>query len=159
LGLGDDSDDNDTDDDGDSDDNDMDLGPSNRESFNSFAALEQLSSKLRSADVELKSMRKSLKESNETRQSMVEELGETRHAKEKLPLFEFKVKELSRENEEMEREIVGLKEDIADVGELYRTQLNVLLEEKVASSSSAAEIPPPSDNVNQDENNSSGVDR
>jgi len=159
LGLGDDSDDNDTDDDGDSDDNDMDLDPSNRESFNSFAALEQLSSKLRSADIELKSMRKSLKESNETRQSMVEELGETRHAKEKLPLFEFKVQELSRENEEMEREIVGLKEDIADVGELYRTQLNVLLEEKVASSSSAVEIPPPSDNVNQDENNSSGVNR
>ena len=85
-------------------------------------------------------MRTSLKESNESRQSMVEELGEGRHAKEKLPLFEFKVKELSQENREMELEIAGLKEDIADVRDLYRTQLNVLLEEKTASMTSNNDI-------------------
>jgi len=147
LGLGDDSDDNDTDDDDDDDDDDdMDNYDSEnpsmqqqeqRERFNSFAALEQLSSKLRTAQVELTSMRKSLTESTETRQSLVEELGEARHAKEKLPLFESKVKELSKENREMEREIAGLKDDISDVRELYRTQLNILLEEKTASSSSS----------------------
>lgn len=125
LGLGDDSDDDDSDDDEDYD---------QQGSFNSFAALEQLSSKLKTAEVELVAMRKSLKESNETHQSLVEELGEARHAKEKLPLFEQKVKELTKENREMEREIAGLKEDISDVRELYRTQLNVLLEEKTSSS-------------------------
>ncbi|OEU22996.1 hypothetical protein FRACYDRAFT_178711 [Fragilariopsis cylindrus CCMP1102] len=159
LGLGEDSDDNDTDD----DDNDGDDpgNPSNRgETFSSFAALEQLSSKLRSSEAELKSMRKSLKESTESRQSMVEELGEGRHAKEKLPLFEFKVKELSQENREMEREIAGLKDDIADVRELYRTQLNVLLEEKTASMSSIkSETPPSVNDNNQDQNDSGDNDR
>jgi len=152
--LADESYDNDTDDENDDgfDLDDMDLDSSNKKSLNSFAALEQLSSKLRSAEVELKSMRKSLKESNEIRQSMVEELGEARHAKEKLPLFEFKVKELSQENREMEREIAGLKEDIAYVRELYRTQLNVLLEEKTGSMSSVTEMPLPkkkNDSVDQ----------
>ena len=163
LGLGEDSDDNDTDDDDDDDDNDGDDpgNPSNRgETFSSFAALEQLSSKLRSSEAELKSMRKSLKESTESRQSMVEELGEGRHAKEKLPLFEFKVKELSQENREMEREIAGLKDDIADVRELYRTQLNVLLEEKTASMSSIkSETPPSVNDNNQDQNDSGDNDR
>jgi chromosome segregation ATPase len=164
LGLGEESDDNDTDDDDDDDDDDDHDGddhvnPSNRGSLSSFAALEQLSSKLRSSEADLKSMRRSLKESNESRQSMVEELGEGRHAKEKLPLFEFKVKELSKENREMEREIAGLKDDIADVRELYRTQLNVLLEEKTASMSSiTTETPPPANNAdnNQDDQNDGG---
>ena len=161
LGLGEDSDDNDTDDDDDDNDGDDPGNPSNRgETFSSFAALEQLSSKLRSSEAELKSMRKSLKESTESRQSMVEELGEGRHAKEKLPLFEFKVKELSQENREMEREIAGLKDDIADVRELYRTQLNVLLEEKTASMSSIkSETPPSVNDNNQDQNDSGDNDR
>jgi len=147
LGLEEDSDDDYTDD-GVFDISEMDTSvePPNRESFNSFAALEQLSSKLRTAEVELGSMRRSLKESNEIRQSLVEELGEARHAKEKLPLFEIKVKELSKENCEMEREIVGLREDIADIRELYRTQLNVLLEEKAASVSSNTEPTAPINN-------------
>lgn len=132
LGLGDDSD-------SESDsDSDSEVGDSTRgESFHSFAAIEQLSSKLKTAEVELGSMRKSLKESNEIRQSLAEELGEARNAKEKLPLFEAKVKELTQENRQMELEIAGLKEDIADVKELYRTQLNVLLEEKTAMVTSA----------------------
>lgn len=137
LGLGDDSDDNDSDDDFDLTDMDnFGSGQDKRGNFNSFAALEQLTSRLKTAEVELDSMRKSLKESNETRQSLVEELGEARHAKEKLPLFEQKVKELTQENREMEREIAGLKDDIADVRELYRTQLNVLLEEKTSAANS-----------------------
>ena len=140
LGLGDETNGDTSDDDSVFDPDSAEQDPSRRNSFNSFAALEQLTSKLKSAEVDLISMRTSLKESNESRQSMVEELGEGRHAKEKLPLFEFKVKELSQENREMEREIAGLKEDIADVRDLYRTQLNVLLEEKTASMTSNNDI-------------------
>mmetsp|Transcript_31328 Transcript_31328/g.75766 ORF Transcript_31328/g.75766 Transcript_31328/m.75766 type:complete len:1276 (-) Transcript_31328:59-3886(-) len=98
----------------------------------SFAALEQLTSRLKNAEVELKSLRKSLRDSESTRDSLVEELADTRHAKEKLPLFEAKVKELTEDNREKELEIMGLKEDILEVKELYRTQLNLLLEEKAS---------------------------
>jgi hypothetical protein len=101
--------------------------------MSSYAALEQLNSRLKIAQVELESLRASLKESERTRESLLEELSESRQAKEKLPLFEAKVKELTEENREMELEIRGLRDDIADVRELYRTQLNVLLEEKAAS--------------------------
>jgi len=101
-----------------------------RGGISSYAALEQLTSRLKTAQVELDSLRKSLRESEKTRESLVEELGETRHAKEKLPLFEAKVKELTEERREMELEIIGLREDIAEVKELYRAQLNLLLEEK-----------------------------
>lgn len=107
--------------------------PSRTGSINSYAALEQLSSRLKTAQVELESLRKSLRESQATRNSLVEELGETRLAKEKLPLFEAKVKELTDENRELELEIRGLRDDIADVREMYRTQLNVLLEEKAVT--------------------------
>jgi len=148
LGLGGDSDsDSDFDDDDDDDDQIFDQTEgegegsghtsSNGGGFHSFAAISQLSSRLKSAEVELKSMRESLRDSNETRQSLVEELGEARHAKEKLPLFEAEVKKLTQENREMEQELGGLKEDISDVRELYRTQLNILIEEKTASSSEA----------------------
>ena len=138
LGLGEDSSDDESNFDSDDDIDMFDEGkrsggqPSGGGNH-SFAAIEQLSSKLKTSEVELKSMRKSLKESNEIRQSLVEELGEARAAKEKLPLFEAKVKELTQENQALEMEIAGLKDDIADVRDLYRTQLNVLLEEKTAS--------------------------
>lgn len=144
LGLGIDSSDDESnfDSDDDIDIFDGDKGPGGQPSSggnHSFAAIEQLSSKLKTSEVELKSMRKSLKESNEIRQSLVEELGEARAAKEKLPLFEAKVKELTQENRALELEIAGLNEDIADVKDLYRTQLNVLLEEKTASISANTE--------------------
>jgi chromosome segregation ATPase len=101
--------------------------------MSSYAALEQLNSRLKITQVELESLRASLKESERTRESLLQELSESRQAKEKLPLFEAKVKELTEENREMELEIRGLRDDVADVRELYRTQLNVLLEEKAAS--------------------------
>ncbi len=127
--------DSDTDDDEDEDgvSRDMDRGEAPSNSLNSFAALEQLTSRLRAAKIELDALRRNLRESEHVRESLVEELGESRTAKEKLPLFEAKVKELSQENREKELEIQGLREDIADVREMYRTQLNLLLEEKAAS--------------------------
>jgi chromosome segregation ATPase len=100
------------------------------EQGSSFAAMEQLSLCLKGARVELDTLRKQLKSSEETRESLLEELGEARQAVEKLPLFEQKVSDLTMEVRLKELEIQGLRDDIADVRFLYRTQLDALLEEK-----------------------------
>lgn len=122
-------------------------------SMNSFAALEQLSSRLKVAKIELETLRKNLKESEEVRQSLLSELVETRVAKEKSPLFEAKVAELLQDNREKELEIQGLREDIAEVKELYRTQLTVLLEEKTTdrNESAAAAMSTSADDMNNNE--------
>lgn len=98
-----------------------------------FAAMEQLNQRLKGAVVELEALRKQLVESEKIRDSLVEELSETRQAKEKLPLYEAKVQELAQDNREKELEIMGLRDDIAEVGMLYRAQMNSLIEEKVAT--------------------------
>jgi hypothetical protein len=98
----------------------------------SFAAMEELSQRLKASTVELEALRSSLANSEKTRMSLVEELAETRQAKEKLPFFEAKVRELSEANREMELEIRGLQDDINDTRQLYRMQLNALLEEKAS---------------------------
>ena len=101
--------------------------------MNSFAALEQLSSRLKIAKAELETLRANLRDSERVRNDLVSELADSRQAKEKLPLFEAKVKELTDDNREKELEIQGLRYDIAEVRDLYRAQLNVLLEEKASS--------------------------
>lgn len=158
LGFDSDSDDDDSDDD-DSIGHGMDRGDKGndggqRGGMNSFAALDQLASRLKAATVELEALRTNLRESEKSRESLAQELGESRTAKEKLPLFEAKVKELTQDNREKELEIQGLQDDIADVREMYRTQLNVLLEEKAAMAVTAnggpaptSEAPMPQDNV------------
>lgn len=98
----------------------------------SFAALEELTGRLKAAKVELITLRKSLIDSEASRKELAEELGEARNAKEKLPLFEAKVTELTEETRQQSLEIQALQEDIVEVKEMYRTQLNLLLEEKVA---------------------------
>lgn len=98
----------------------------------SFAALEQLSSRLKASKVELTTLRTRLMESEKTREELVQMLAESGSAREKLPLFEARVQELTAENKELAMELQGLREDIADVRELYRTQLNVLLEAQAA---------------------------
>ena len=108
-----------------------------RAGLSSFAAMEELSQRLRGTSAELSALRQQLAELERTRESLMEELIETRQAREKLPLFEAKVKELTEENHEKELEIMGLRDDIAEVGLLYRSQLNALLEEKAAAMSAA----------------------
>mmetsp|Transcript_5269 Transcript_5269/g.7702 ORF Transcript_5269/g.7702 Transcript_5269/m.7702 type:complete len:688 (-) Transcript_5269:351-2414(-) len=98
----------------------------------SFAAMEQLSQGLKGAKLELEALRKQLASSEKTRESLVTELGETRQAAEKLPLFEAKVAELMREVQEKDFEIRGLQDDINDVKLMYRCQLDALLEEKAS---------------------------
>ena len=102
-------------------------------SVSSYAALEQLTQNLKAAKKELESLRARLEESEKIRQSLLEDLGECREAKEKLPLFETKVKELLAENREKSLEVQGLQDDITEVKEMYRTQMSVLLEEKAAA--------------------------
>jgi hypothetical protein len=100
--------------------------------------MEQLNQRLKASKVELDALRRSLNDSEAIRNSLVEELSVTRQAKEKLPLFEAKVHELTQENREKELELMGLREDIAEVRQLYRAQLNVLLEEKATASMTAS---------------------
>jgi septal ring factor EnvC (AmiA/AmiB activator) len=101
--------------------------------MSSFAAMEELNQRLKGTTAELSALREQLAESERTRESLLEELIQTRHASEKLPLFEAKVKELTEENREKELELMGLRQDIQEVGQLYRTQLNALLEEKATA--------------------------
>lgn len=98
----------------------------------SFAVLEGLQSRLKVAKAELNTLRRSLEESVKTRDRLVAELAENRSARERLPLLEARVAELTSENADQKQEIRALQEDIAEVRELYRSQLNVLLEEKAA---------------------------
>lgn len=104
----------------------------NASGMRSFAAMEELSQRLKASTVELEALRSSLANSEKTRTSLVEELADTRQAKEKLPFFEAKVRELTEANREMELEIRGLQDDINDTRQLYRMQLNGLLEEKAS---------------------------
>jgi len=127
----------DSDDDDDEGDED---GMNQLDGRGSFAAMEQLSLGLKGARVELKALREQLTSSEETRESLLEELGDARQAVEKLPLFEQKVSDLTMEVNLKEMEIQGLQDDIADVRFLYRTQLDVLLEEKMATPSSSMSL-------------------
>lgn len=116
----------------------------------SFAAMEQLSLGLKGAKVELEALRKQLASSEETRESLLGELGDARQAVEKLPLFEQKVSDLTMEINLKEMEVQGLQEDIADVRFLYRAQLDVLLEEKMATPTPSSHL----EENNEDTSNS-----
>jgi chromosome segregation ATPase len=127
----------DADDDDDFDDTEQGQPPQGG-GMSSFAAMEQLSQRLKEAKVELEALRQSLASSERVRESLLQELSETRVAKEKLPLFEAKVQELAVENREKTIEIMSLTEDVAEIRQLYRGQLNTLIEEKAATMSKAA---------------------
>ena len=102
-------------------------------SVSSYAALETLTQNLRAAKKELESLRARLQDSEKVRKSLLEDLNDCREAAGKLPLFEQKVKDLILENKEKSAELQGLQDDIDEVKEMYRTQMNVLLEEKAAA--------------------------
>lgn len=110
----------------DNNDDDGDVGQSNGSS--SFAALEQLTSSLKASKIELTTLRSRLSESEKTRDDLVQILAESRNAREKLPLFEARVQELTVENRDLALEVQGLQEDIADARVLYRSQMNALLD-------------------------------
>jgi hypothetical protein len=136
TGLG--GEDSDDEDDDDDEDHGGENGQRNNGSGGSFAALEELTSRLKAARVELNTLRMSFADAEKSRKELAEELGEARNAKEKLPLFEAKVSELTSENSQQSLELQALQEDIVEVREMYRTQLNLLLEEKAAAAVAAA---------------------
>lgn len=65
---------------------------------------------------------------------MVVELNQLRSLSEKVPELEKTVDKLTWELDDREQEIYGLHEDIMDVKNMYRDQLNSLLEEKLMDS-------------------------
>jgi TATA element modulatory factor len=107
--------------------------PTYNGSMNSYAALEQLTSRLKASKMELSTLRTRLMESEKVRTELLAMVDESRIAREKLPLVEQRVQELTVENRDLQLEIQGLRDDIADVQELYRTQLNVLLESQAVN--------------------------
>jgi chromosome segregation ATPase len=120
-------------------DDDDEISDAQQVGTSSFAAMEQLSQRLKASKVELEALRSSLASAERARESLVEELSDARVAKEKLPLFEAKVQELAKENHEKELEIIALREDISEIRQLYRGQLNALIEEKAANMSEVSE--------------------
>ena len=96
----------------------------------SFAALEEINSRLKAAKVELNALRKSLADSEKAREQLAAELGESRDAKERLPQLERQVAELTEENRRMELEIQSMQDEFEELKEFYKTQLSLLLDEK-----------------------------
>jgi hypothetical protein len=132
--VGSEYDDDDDDDDDDKDHNKNDTPTSNGPmNTGSYAALEELTSRLKAAKMELSTLRTRLMESEKARNELLLMMDEARMAREQLPIVEQQVQELTMENQNLQLEIQGLKDDIADVRELYRTQLNVLLEAQAMS--------------------------
>lgn len=125
-------------------------GPLSNGGGSSYAALEELTAKLRSAKAELDTLRKRLETSESTRQELLDRLAESRHAREQLPLLETQVAELSVENKDLSLEVQGLRADIVDVQELYRSQLNALLEAQASSSLQTEGLLHTASNANSD---------
>ncbi len=99
----------------------------------SFAFIEQLSQALKAAKSERESLRKQLLESEEKRSVLENECVLHKDASEHLPRLEAEVAELGQMLAEKDFELQGLREDIADVKQMYRAQLDVLLEEKTST--------------------------
>ena len=124
----------------------------------SFAFIEQLSQALKAANSERESLRKQLLDSEEKRTVLENQCALSKDASERLPVVEAQVADLTKQIAEKDLEMRGLREDIADVRAMYRSQLDVLLEEKATgqpsrsngqlnSSFSSQDGPSPSDNT------------
>jgi hypothetical protein len=103
----------------------------------SFAFIEQLSQALKAATSERESLRKQLMESEEKRSTLENESVLNKDASERLPALEAELLELTQLIQEKDLELRGLREDIADVRQMYRSQLDVLLEEKATGQESS----------------------
>ena len=104
--------------------------PANHGPMNSLAALEELTSRLKASKMELSTLRTRLVESEKVRQELLAVVDESRIAREELPIAKQRIEELTLENRDLKLEIQGHEDDIADMRELYRNQLNGLIEDK-----------------------------
>jgi len=101
-------------------------------SNNSFAAMAQLSQNLSNALNEITALRAQLTSSETLRTILSADLLVAKSGQDKLPLFEKKVLELTNDLVDREQETKALYEDILEIKDMYRSQLDVLLEEKAA---------------------------
>lgn len=122
----------DDDDDDDHQEQEQAVGENSSSTSNSFAAIEQLTQNLSNAMQEIHTLRTQLQTSEAIRTKLQEQMNIAKTAQEKLPFFEAKVLELTNTLAERELETKALHEDILDIKEMYRSQLDVLLEEKAA---------------------------
>lgn len=104
----------------------------------SFAFIEQLSQALKAAKNERETLRTQLLDSEE-------------NLRRQLMHSEEKTSELIRLNQEKDLEIEGLNQDIYEVRQMYRSQLDALLEEKTSGHPPVAGAPKatPSDSANK----------
>ena len=118
------------------DDNDEEGDEQESIASGSFAFIEQLSQALKASKLERATLRKQLDDSEERRAVLENESVKSNEATKSLPLLEAQVVQLTQEVAEKDMEIQALREDINEVRQMYRTQLNVLLEEKTSNGTS-----------------------
>jgi len=126
FGLGDGDDEGEVGDDGEASDDPV---PS---ASGSFAFIEQLSQALKASKLERDTLRKQLDDSEERRGVLENDSVKGKEAVESLPVLEAKVAELTRQVAEKDMEITALQEDIFEVRQMYRSQLDALFLEKVS---------------------------
>jgi len=97
----------------------------------SFAFIEQLSQALKASKLERETLRNQLDDSEERRSVLENETIINREAAKKLQETEKQTSDLSNQVMEKDREIQNLQEDILEVRQMYRTQLDALLGEVV----------------------------
>jgi predicted nucleic acid-binding Zn-ribbon protein len=139
----------DDDDDDDDDVNSTDLDPEVKdEKMNngtgSFAFIEQLSQSLKATKSERDTLRKQLDESEERRGVLENEAIASIEATQALPLLRAQASQLARDANEKDMEIQALQEDINEVRDIYKTQLNTLLGGDASHGTSTQDSIPPS---------------
>ena len=150
LGLG--TDDDDDDDDMNSSNlNDQGTEDQTSNSTGSFAFIEQLSQALKATKSERDTLHKQLTESEERRGVLENEAVANQEATKDLPLLKAQMAQLTREVNEKDMEIQALQEDINDVRDMYKSQLNSLMGGEVTNGSFGGTVPPskPSAEVKQ----------
>ena len=120
-------------DDGNFDNGDITNLKSSTNTSSSFVAIEKLTQAVRASKLELNALRKQLAISEETRIALQEQLASAKIAAEKLPIFEERVEQLTVDLHEKQLDLEEMRENMKEVKEMYRSQLDNLLEEKVAN--------------------------
>jgi chromosome segregation ATPase len=103
----------------------------------SYAYTEQLLQGMKVAKLELETLRSQFNDSEATKENLLKELSRCKDAGDRLPALEKDLKILEAQLREKNLEVKGLREDIAEVRLLYRSQLDALLEEKALATSTS----------------------
>jgi predicted nucleic acid-binding Zn-ribbon protein len=110
----------------------------------SFAFIEQLSQSLKATKSERDTLRKQLDESEERRGVLENEAIASIEVTQALPLLRAQASQLARDANEKDMEIQALQEDINEVRDIYKTQLNTLLGGDASHGTSTQDSIPPS---------------